>query len=123
VTIKLLEIYQEIDNYAGNFGDPIVGLIGNPFENLVDDRHEFADAEELGISIIIWITSAIDNSTYKATERTFRRQIEKVVSSGLLEDAPVILSAVSAFLSSEELYEEKCRNVYELIVQPALLDE
>lgn len=109
---SIQKMFNEIRNYSGNFGDPIVEHIDfSPLEVLRSADHELAIGA--GIALLVEFQNHSDNATYEdALEGKEADNIRTALSENLCLGYPSIELALNAALLSEESFKEALVKVY-----------
>ena len=108
-------MFDEINNYQGSFGDPIIDAIDfSPIDVLELGKPGFVKGA--GIALLVNFANHIDNSTYKdaLTGQSFR-DIQLAIKSNYCSEYPLIFKAFT-FATEEEFY-KGIKNVYIEYVQ------
>jgi hypothetical protein len=103
---------EEIRNYGGNFGDPVVEHIDfEPLELINSGDAQLAIGA--GIALLVEFCSHIDNSTYQdALSGKAADNIREALSEQSLQRYPEIFHAGQAALNSEMAFNSALERVY-----------
>jgi hypothetical protein len=103
---------QEIRNYSGNFGDPVVDHIDfAPLELINSGDAQLAIGA--GVALLVQFCSHIDNSTYQdALSGKAADNIREALSEQTLQRYPEIFYAGQAALKSELAFNNALEKVY-----------
>ena len=118
INTSIDNIFTEIVNYNGNFGDPIAEHIDfDPLEVLQNGTSEYQVGA--GIGLLVNFVSHIDNSTYEgALKREAALKIRSAIKQGLCSDHNTLFKAFSSALTSEASLYESLNKVYSEYVLP-----
>jgi hypothetical protein len=113
IEASINDMYSEILEYSGNFGDPIVDNVTfNPIAVL----KEYPSREieiGAGIGLLVEFTSSIDNSTYEnALKGKNGKNIKLALHHEFCKDIPEIYSAFKLAGDSEEAFLHSLADVY-----------
>ncbi len=117
--ISIDRMLQEIRNYEGNFGDPIVDHIGfTPLELINSNDAQLAIGG--GIALLVDFCSHMDNSTYQdALASKAADNIRVALSGQALQRYPALFYAGQAALDSEMAFNSALERVYREYVENA----
>jgi len=118
ILTSINKIFEEINNYSGNFGDPIVEHVDfNPL-----DYVGFQESGEVrlgaAIALLVNFSSEVDNSTFSnAQNGKVSQDIAFVIEGGFYKDAPEIHSALKSSRKSEKEFYDNLKNIYHIYVK------
>jgi len=118
---KYKNIYREIHKNEGDFGDSIAHLIENPIPKLLNPELVSEEKEGLGICLLCWLTSAIDNTDYQAAKKEWLSQVKAIIHRNILAESISIESALMLFIESEAKFNDHCAIVYSSLIKPKTL--
>lgn len=110
-------MYEDITSYGGSFGDGVDTRSINPIE-LLNKRSANIDIEGVGVALLVWLETAIDNSTQEDAVSHYRKDLRKLLHDGVFQDYPSIFFAALAFFESETRFTHELQRVYHEIVKP-----
>ncbi len=115
---SIQNIYCEINNYSGNFGDPIVEFVNfNPLDYV--DRHFPAEIRiGAAIGLIVNFCSHADNTTFSDAQKgSFSDAILLVITKNWYQDLPEINRALKATQNTEKELKHELKNIYNLYIK------
>ena len=117
ITKSIDAMLEEIRNYSGNFGDPIVDLIDfNPLEILASGNPE--SSVGAGIALLVNFSNHVDNATYQdAKLGKAALEIQSAITSGYCSGKVTLFNAFKSALVSETAYNQALKEVYFEYVQ------
>ena len=116
-----LQMYSDIESYEGGFGDGVETGPYNPFDLLEADAVPEPELLGVSVSMLCYLGTAIDNSTYEdAVASTVANRAKKICELGWCSPSPEIEGAVNAFFKSESRFMDALKVVYTHIVKPEL---
>ena len=113
---------SEIDNYFGNFGDPIATEFSfSPISTLFNYQNDDFILCGAGVGLIVNFAVYIDNNSYfNALDSVAFKDIQKALNSKLLAKFPEIEHALLASAKSENMFNQANKVVYDKLVKPRL---
>jgi len=119
---EIRSMYLEIDDYDGNFGDPIVTSFSfDPWNYLQSEQLSLHERRGVIVALLVNLMSSIDNSTYAdaRASREGRRAIA-LLESDVVEEFSHLKAALVGFSESEEAFCVALRAIYSEWVQPTI---
>lgn len=119
---EINNMFSEIDNYFGNFGDPIATEFSfSPISTLFNHQNDDFILCGAGVGLIVNFAVYIDNSTYSsALDSVAFKDIQKALDSKLLVKFPEIEHALLASADSENMLNQANKVIYEKLIKPRL---
>ncbi|WKD48214.1 hypothetical protein [Microbulbifer spongiae] len=117
ITQSIETMLEEIRNYSGNFGDPIVDCIDfNPIEVLASGDTSYTIGA--GIALLVKFASHIDNATYQdALSGGSAKAIQQAINNNYCVQQPVLFNALTSALVSGKTFNQALNKVYSEYVQ------
>ena len=114
---QIRAMYADIEEYGGDFGDSVGSGTYDPYVEIRSPRLTPFEKTGVSVALLVYLTTAIDNSTYDDALANQGRLIRSVIAEGLLDDEPAVLTAANSFLESEDAFYAQLRNVYDKVVR------
>jgi hypothetical protein len=116
-------MYSEIDDYHGDFGDPVVSSFSFDPWNYVDCKNlSLFERRGVIVALLVNLMSAIDNSTHEevfASREGLRAMT--FMESNMVKEFPQLRAALEGFAQSEKAFVVTLRTIYSEWVQPTLM--
>jgi hypothetical protein len=111
---EIENMYSEIINYNGNFGDPIATEFSfKPYDVLTSTGIESFSLCGAGIGLLVDFAVYCDNNCYESALSSYLLdQIKDVLSRDILKEYPDIVHALKCAIESEEEYNRALMDVY-----------
>lgn len=119
VRSDIQSMYSGIVEGLGDFGDGIETGSIRPYEMLTDRCLGDDERNGVGVALLCYIMTAIDNATYEdALSGPDGRRVRLLLRDNSFETMPWLTRALHAFLESEDAFVSNLSEVYRFIVVP-----
>jgi|GEM_PF-4244508 len=120
---EILNMFTEIDNYFGNFGDPIATeFTFSPLETLLKSGSDDFIICGSGVGLLVNFSVFIDNNNYSSALNCHAfKDIQKALDSKLLCNFPDIEYALKSASKTESLFYSATKVVYDKLIKPRLV--
>jgi hypothetical protein len=117
---QILRMYADIADYEGDFGDGVDHGDYDPYSLIHDLAHTEFERTGVSVAILVYLETAIDNSTWEAALVSQGPLVKPIIQAGLLDHQPLIRSAAMSFLKSEAAFHGSLNLVFDAVVRPQL---
>ena len=120
LTFHIKRLYSSIADQRGNFGDGAEWDAGDPCELLTSLTLSEAHTEGLGVVILHYLTTAIDNMDFESAQKERRPWLDEILGSSQLTRNLLIREELARFTQAdcEADFVESLAPVYREIVLP-----
>lgn len=112
--LDIQNMFEEIINYSGNFGDPIATEYSfNPMSELESPINNQFVKLGVGVALLVDFMVYIDNNSYKSALSSQQAiNITAVMEKNIFNNFPLIVNAMKAAFVSEQKYSSSLSEVY-----------